>query len=85
MTLVPLETLVAKLVDSDLTLVKYRDYIAISRGEITAWKKLWCPEAQAPCSSACIFFHLAKSVESNIIKITLTCRATAQHFLVELK
>ena len=81
MTTLPIETLVAKLVDSDLTFVPYRGYIAISRGGITAW----CPETQAPCSSGCIFFHLAKSGQSNIIKIALTCRATAHYFLVELK
>lgn len=74
------QALLDKLADADITLVPYRNYLAIKEGGVLAM----CPESQTPCNSSCLFFSIGRrSIENEALyRVDISCRTkTIQIFI----
>ena len=72
-------SLVKHLVNSDLKLIPFRTFLALSQGGITQM----CPESNSPCNSSCIFFNLSQIGKESKIRVVISCQSTNQHFASE--
>ncbi len=71
-------SLVKHLLEHNIKLIDYRNFLALSHGGIVQI----CPETNMPCNASCIFFNLFK-VNSKL-RVVISCKTIRQQYIVEI-